>query len=322
MRRREFITLLGSAVAWPLAARAQQPVAPVIGFISNTSPDAHLANAFRQGLSEAGFIDGENAIIEYRWTDNDDSLPALVSEFVRRQVLVIATGGLASSLAAKAATTAIPIVFATGGDPVQLGLVASLNRPGGNVTGVSFLANTLIAKRFELLHELVPNATKIAFLTDRAAPTSEADVSAAQTAARLLSLELLVPNVGTESAFEAVFAALVQQGAAALVIDPQPLFTSRYNKLVALAACHAVPTMYHLRDAVEAGGLMSYGASFTDAYRQAGIYAGRILKGEKPADLPMQQSTKVELVINLKTARALGIPVPLTLLAFATEVLE
>jgi putative ABC transport system substrate-binding protein len=321
MRRREFITLLGGATAWPVVAWAQQSAMPVVGFIRNTSPDARLVAAFRRGLNENGYIEGQNIVVEYRWTDNE-RLPATVADMVRRQVSAIVTGGLPASLAGKAATTAIPIVFATGGDPVHFGLVASLNRPGGNVTGVSFLLTALIPKQLELLHELVPNATAIAFLVNPTARVTEPDTKEAQSAVRSLGLKLLVLNATSERDFEMAFATVVQQRAGGLLTHPETLFTSYRNQLVALAARHGVPAIYHLREAVEAGGLMSYGTSFTDAYRQAGIYTGRILKGEKPADLPVVQSTRFELVINLKTAKALGLEVPPRLLALADEVLE
>jgi putative ABC transport system substrate-binding protein len=324
MKRREFITLLGAAAAvWPLVARAQQPVMPVIGFLRNTSPDVRLVAAFRQGLNEAGYIEDQNVAIEYRWAENkDERLPALAADLVRRRVSVIVTGGQPASHAAQAATTAIPIVFATGGDPVHFGLVTSLNRPGGNITGISFLINELVSKRLELLRELVPTVTMIAFLVNPTAPLTEANTKEAQTAAHLLGLQLLVLNASSERDFDAVFSTLVQQQAGALVINPDALFTSHPNQLVALAARHAVPTIYYGREAIEAGSLMSYGTSFADAYRQAGIYTGRILKGEKPADLPVVQPTKFELVINLKAAKALGLTVPPKLLALTDEVIE
>jgi putative ABC transport system substrate-binding protein len=322
MRRRDFISLISStAAAWPLAARAQQPAMPIVGFIRNTSPDTRLVAAFRRGLNETGYIEGQNVAAEYRWTD-DDRLPAIVADLVRRQVSVIVTGGLPASLAGKAATAAIPIVFATGDDPVKVGLVSSLNRPSSNVTGVSFLIGGLIAKRLELLRELVPAANMIAFLVNPNAVTAEPYKKEAQAAARSLGLQLVVLDAGSKRDVEMAFATLVQQRVGALLIQPDALFTGQPNQLVALAAHHAVPTMYHLREAVEAGGLMSYGTSFTDAYRLAGIYTGRILKGEKPADLPVVQSTRFELVINLKTAKALGLTVPLTLQVAADEVID
>ncbi len=319
--RRELIAALGSAAAWPLAARAQQPGMPVVGFVRNTSPDARLMDAFRRGLNEVGYVDGQNVTIEFHWTE-DDRLPAIVADLVRRQVSVIATGGQPASLAAKAATAAIPIVFATGNDPVRFGLVSSLNRPSGNLTGVSFLIGGLIAKRLELLREIVPTANVIAFLINPNATTAEPFTKEAQAAASSLGLQLVVLDAGSKRDFEMAFATLVQRRVGALLIQPDALFTGQRDQLIALAARHAVPTMYHLREAVEAGGLVSYGTSFADAYRQAGRYAGRILKGEKPADLPVIQSTKFELVINLKTAKALGLDIPLKLHAFADEVIE
>ena len=323
MQRREFLSVLGGAAAWPLAAQAQQPTMPVVGFLRNTSPDVRLVAAFRRGLNEAGYIEDQNVAIEYRWAENqDERLPALAADLVRRQVSVIVTGGEPASRAAKAATTAIPIVFATGGDPVALGLVTSLNRPGGNITGISFLINALVSKRLELLRELVPTATMIAFLVNSTAPLTEQNTKEAQTAAHLLGLQLLVLYASSERDFETAFATLVQQRAGALVINPDALFTSHPNQLIALAARHAVPTIYYRREAIEAGGLMSYGTSFADAYRQAGIYTGRILKGEKPADLPVMQSTRFEFVINLKAAKALSLTVPQTLLIAANEVIE
>jgi len=322
LERREFITLLSSATAaWPFAARAQQPSMPVVGFVRNTLPDARLMVAFRRGLNEVGYVDGQNVAIEFHWTE-DDRLPAIVADLVRRQVSVIATGGQPASLAAKAATAAIPIVFATGDDPVQLGLVSSLNRPSGNLTGVSFLIGGLIPKRLELLHELVPTANLVAFLVNSNAVTAEAYKKEAQAAARSLGLHLAVLDAGSERDLEMVFATVVQRRAGALLIQPDALFTGTRDRLIALSTRHGVPTMYHLREVVEAGGLVSYGTGFADAYRQAGRYAGRILKGEKPADLPVVQSTKFELVINLKTAKALRLEIPSALLATADEVIE
>jgi putative ABC transport system substrate-binding protein len=321
MRRRDFIKVIGGTAARPLAARAQQLGMPVVGFVRNTPPDSRLMDAFRRGLNKVGYVDGQNVAIEFHWTE-DDRLPAIVADLVRRRVSVIATGGLPASLAAKAATAAIPIVFATGDDPVQLGLVSSLNRPSGNITGVSFLIGGLIAKRLELLRELVPTANVIAFLVNPNAVTAEPYKKETHAAARALGLQLVVLEAGSEHDFEMAFATLVQRRVGALLIQPDALFTGKRNQLVALAARHAVPTLYHLREAVEAGGLISYGTSFADAYRQAGHYAGRILKGEKPADLPVVQSTKFELVINLKTAKALGLTIPLIMQMTADEVIE
>jgi putative ABC transport system substrate-binding protein len=322
MRRREFISLIGGAVAtWPLAGRAQETAMPVVAFLRDTAPDVGLATAFRDGLNETGFVEGKNVAIEYQW-GGGDRLPAMASELVQRKVNVIATGGLPASLAAKAATSAIPVVFATGDDPVLVGLVTSLNKPGGNVTGISFLLSVLVGKRIELIRELAPSATTIAFLVDPTFPTSESATRDAQAAADALGLRLLVLNASSQGDFQTAFVRIRQHHASALIVNANTLFTSYINQLIALAAQHAVPTIYQLRQAVEAGGLASYGASFADAYRQAGIYAGRILKGEKPSELPVLQPTKFELVINLKTANALGLTVPPALLARADEVIE
>jgi putative ABC transport system substrate-binding protein len=326
IRRRDFITLLGGAVAWPLAAGAQQPRMPVIGFLGFGSPDesADRVPAFRQGLREAGFVEGQNVAIEFRWGEGRyDSLPALVSDLVRRQVVVIAAlGGTASALAAKAATTTIPIVFATGGDPVGLGLVASLNRPGGNITGVTVLNAELGAKRLELLHEMVPAATIIAALFNPANPDAKTQTGLVQAAARALGLELHVLHATSPADFETVFAGLAKLRAGALAISGDQLFISSTEQLADLAARHAVPTIFPFREFAVAGGLMSYGTDRAYSARLAGAYAGRLLKGEKPADLPVQQSTKFELVINLKAAKALGITVPITLFGRADEVIE
>jgi putative ABC transport system substrate-binding protein len=324
MRRREFITLLGgAAVAWPLAAREQQPAMPVIAFLRSASlADAtHLVTAFREGLKDAGFVEGQNVAIEFRSAeDQADRLPALVAELIRRPVAVI-VGNVNSALAAKAATATVPIVFATGSDPVQDGLVTSLNRPGGNVTGVSFLAAVLGGKRLEQLRQLVPSATTIAVLVG---PESGDSVYRrnVEAAAQAVGQQLIVLHATNDRDIEPAFATFVQRGAGALITVGGAFLFSNRERIVALAARHALPASYTLREFVTAGGLMSYAPSITDAYRQTGVYAGRILKGEKPADLPVMQSTKFEFVLNLKTAKALGLTFPPGLLAIADDVIE
>jgi ABC-type uncharacterized transport system substrate-binding protein len=328
MRRREFISLIGGVAAtWPLAARAQQPALPVVGFVNVASVKGGYApflSAFLKGLSEAGYVDGQNVTIEYRWAEGRlDQLPALVADLVQRRVAVIAATSTPAALAAKAATTTIPIIFEMASDPVRLGLVASLNRPGGNITGVTNANVGIAPKRLQLLHELVPTASAMALLVNPAHPTlAETNTKELQAAARALGLELHVLNASTERDFDEVFTKLIQLRAGGLVIGPDTFFTSRREQLASLTVRHAVPTIYQNREFAAAGGLLSYGADTADAYRLTGKYVGRVLKGEKPADLPVQQATKIELYINLKTAKALGVTVPNTLIGRADEVIE
>jgi putative ABC transport system substrate-binding protein len=326
VQRRAFITLLGCAAAWPLAARAQQAALPVIGFLSSGSPNAyaHLLTAFRRGLNETDYVEHRNVGIEYRWAEGQaDRLPALANELVVRQVAVIvATGGNAPALAAKAATNTIPIVFTGGGDPVALGLVASLSRPGGNVTGVSNISISVEPKRLEILRELVPTADKIACLRNPKNANADTQLREVQAAAGTLSQEIFVVAASTGRELDSAFASIVQQRAGALLVMSDPFFNNIRDQIVALAAKHAMPAMYPFREFISAGGLINYGPSIEDGFRQAGVYTGKILNGAKPADLPVMLPTKLELVINLKTAHTLGLTVPPTLLARADEVIE
>jgi ABC-type uncharacterized transport system substrate-binding protein len=327
MRRREFITLLGGAtIAWPLAARAQQAALPVIGFLSSASPDDYTIRlrAFRQGLKDAGYVEGQNVTVEYRWAEDQYSrLPLLAAELVRRKVnVIVAGGGTPSALAAKAATATIPIIFAVAVDPVKTGFVANLKRPGGNLTGVTNLNVEVAQKRLELLHELLPTATVIAALVNPTSALTEPFLQALQPAARALGVQLRVLQASTDRDLDAAFAKLVELRASALVISPDIFFNAHTEQLAALSLRHAMPTIFQHRTFVAAGGLLSYGSDESEYYRLVGIQAGKILKGEKPADLPVMQSTKVELMINLKTAKALGINVPLPLLGRADEVIE
>jgi putative ABC transport system substrate-binding protein len=327
VKRREFITLLGGAtVAWPLGARAQQPSMPVVGYLNNGSPesDASRLTGLRRGLNDTGYVEGRNFLIEYRWAGNQaDRLPALATDLVQLRVAVIVTAGLLPALAAKAATTSIPIVFSVAGDPVQFGLVASLNRPGGNLTGFNSLVSEFGAKGLALLHELVPSVATIGFLENPNNPIFaahyERDVLAA---ARVIGLKVQILKASTDREIDAAFVNLIQARTGALLVGNDILFNSRIEQLIAIAARHAIPVMYSFREFVVAGGLMSYGSSLIEQYRQAGRYTGRILKDEKPADLPVQQETKIELIINLKTAKTLGLEVPDRLLALADEVIE
>jgi putative ABC transport system substrate-binding protein len=325
VRRRQFITLLGAA-AWPLAARAQQPAMPVVGFLDSRSLNAisERLRAYRQGLKETGYVEGENVAIVYRFAENQtDRLPELAADLVRRQVAIIATAGDDVALVAKAATTTIPIVFIASQDPVNLGLVASLARPDGNATGINFFTGELVAKRLEVLRELVPGVTRIAVLVNPVnPPNAESTLIAAEAAARAMRLQIRAFNAGTREEIDATFETLTRERPDALFVGTDTFFTSRRVQLVNLATRHAIPTTFPNRESTEIGGLMSYGTSISDAWRQSGVYAGRILKGAKPADLPVVQASKFELVINHQTARMLGLTVPPTLLATADEVIE
>jgi len=325
VHRRHFITLLGGAATWPHAARAQQPAMPVIGFLGSGWPDrsADVLSPLRQGLSETGYVEGRSVAIEYRWAEDQyDRLPALAADLVRRPVVVIAAVGASAAAAAKAATTTIPIIFNMGVDPVDRGFVASLNRPGGNLTGVSNLNVGLEQKRLELMHEVIPTAMIIALLVNPTNPLAETNTSDVQAAARILGRQLHVLHASTERDFDTVFATLAQQRAGPLVISADSFFNSRSKLLGELTLRHAVPAIYEDRAFAAAGGLMTYGGRTPDMYRIAGAYTGRILKGERPADLPVQQGTRVELIINVKTAKVLGLSIPLPLLARADEVIE
>jgi putative ABC transport system substrate-binding protein len=325
LRRRDFITLLGGAVAWPLAVHAQQKPMPVIGFLDRASPDpsGERVRAFRRGLSEAGFVEGRNVAIEYRWADGqNDRLPALAADLVRRQVMVIVATSDSSAVAAKASTATIPIVFIGGGDPVKLGLVASLNRPGGNLTGVTNLNIELGQKRLQLLRELLPKSTIVAVLVNPTNPSAETISNDLQAAARTIGVQSHVLRASTANEIDTVLASLHLLQADALVIGPDAFFMSRSEQLAALTLHHGTPAIFQTREFAAAGGLMSYGTGQPDLFRQAGLYTGRILKGDKPADLPVEQVTKVELIINMKTAKALGLTFPITLLGRADEVIE
>jgi putative ABC transport system substrate-binding protein len=327
IERREFITLLGSAAAaWPITARAQQPAIPVIGYLNLASPESDVSSrltGLRRGLNETGYVEGRNFVIEYRWAGNQaDRLPALAADLVQLRVAVIVAPGLPPALAAKAATTSIPIVFTIAADPVQLGLVASLNRPGGNLTGFNGFVSELGAKGLALLHELVPGSAVIGFLQNPNNPISELTTRDVLAAAPVVGLKVQTLKASTDREIDAAFASLVQARTGALLVGGDVFFNNRIERLIELAARHAIPTMYGYREFVVAGGLISYGVSLIEAYRQAGLYTGRILKGEKPIDLPVQQATKLELAINLKTAKTLGLQIPDRLLALADEVIE
>ena len=326
MQRREFITLLGGTVAaWPLAALAQQPAMPVIGFLNSGSPDAyqHLVGGFQQGLKEAGYVEGQNVVIEYRWADGQyDRLTGMVADLIRRPVNVIVGATTPAALAAESSKTTIPIIFGTAGDPVRLGLVASLNRPGRNITGITQVSSELVSKRLGLLRDLVPTATTIGLLVNPRDPRSKTQIKDMQDAARAIGLQIHVLNASTEGEISSAFARLAELHAGALIVGTGELFNSRPEQLAGLAARQGIPVIYQNREFVAAGGLISYGSSRIDAYRQVGVYVGRVLKGEKPADLPVARPTKFELVINLKTAKALGLTVPSGVIAIADEVIE
>jgi len=325
VRRRAFITLLGGAAAWPLAARAQQPATPVIGYLSSLGQaiSARWDAAFRRGLSDMGYFEGQNVSVEYRWiTDRYDALPALAADLVQRQVTLIFALGPPAVLAAKAASPTIPIVFVTGADPLKFGFVASFNKPGGNITGIWMVLTALAEKRLQLMHELLPEAELIGLLVNPASPVAEPQIREAQAAAHVLGVRLTVLSAASENDFDQVFASLVQHRADALFMSADPFFASKREHLVALAAQHAIPTSYEFREFVEVGELMSYGTVLSDGVYKAGNYVGKVLRGTKPADLPVEQVNKFELVINLKTAKALGLTVPDKLLALADEVIE
>jgi putative ABC transport system substrate-binding protein len=325
MKRREFITLLGGTAAWPLAARSQQAALPVVGYLNFGSPesDASRLTGLRRGLNQSGYVEGRNLVIEYRWAGNQaDRLPALTADLVQLRVAVIVTPGLVATLAAKAATTSIPIVFSVGTDPVQLGLVASLNRPGGNLTGFNNVTNELGAKGLALLHELVPGTETIGFLENPNNPTFELTTRDVLAAASVVGLKVQILKASNDREIDAAFVSLVQARTGALLVGNDVLFNNRIEQVVALAARYAIPTMYSQREFVVAGGLIGYGTSIIEVYRQVGLYTGRILKGEKPANLPVIQATKIELIINLKTTKALGLQIPDRLLALADEVIE
>jgi len=327
MKRRDFIGLAGGAAGWPLVARAQRPSVPIVGFLGSTSPESYatFASGFQRGLKEAGFVDGDNVAIIFRWAEAQyDRLPALAADLVSRNVsVIVATGGLPSSLAAKQATETIPIVFVLGSDPVKFGLVSSLNRPNGNVTGVTLFAYLLDAKRVELMHELVPGASVVALLVNPNSPAqAEAQYADVEAAVRKFGQQLVILKAGTESEIDSAIAGVAEKKASVLLVSADPLFLSRRHQLVALVTRHAIPSIYEWRQFAEIGGLMSYGIDLFDAYRQAGIYAGKILGGVKPGDLPVLQPAKFEFVINLKTAKALGLTVPNTMLVAADQVIE